>query len=721
METKVKSREWVKTAAIIFLAVLLVLTFFSNTIMNASLPEVAAQQTKGGAINAKIRGSGTLSANETYDVTISQTRKIASVKVREGQTVNAGDVLFILEAEDSEEVRQAQDQLAQMELNYEKSLISAGNESAQENHQIEKARDAYNEALAVYNQYSNMEPSKLIKAQAQAEASLKQLQKAYQKAQEALTEAESDEEYLDAQSEYQTAKAELEALEQKVKDLNDQISDASGGNKQTMIQQKQLEKQQLEKELKKSQAEAAKLQQTLSELETANEIDKLTEAVSNAEKALSEAKTDTDYLLFLNNVSSGDSVLMGNYRNDKTLLTQRLIFGGFAAADRADSLADTLFEKYDQIDAAEKNLTAAQEALTAAQKNLEETQAGLDAANAAASGTTEQIAAIDEALKELNSDQTEYADIVKKLQNELTATTNAYQTKNSEMTALKRQLEAQKEAIKGLKDEAEAAKDQMDAQQDALDSLNNASGAAATVKSCEEALEELIFQQGLGDGSYLDLQAAKDEIEKQKENIEKLMQNADEQEVTAKVGGVISTIYISAGNTIGAESPLATINLVDRGYTIKIPVTTEQAKKVKVGDKAELLNYWGGDVDAVLESLANDPNNPGKGKLLVFRLTGDVEPNQNYTLSIGQKSAKFDCLVPNSAVRSDNNGSFVLVLVAKSTPLSTRYIATRADVQILASDDTSSAVSGLSSGDFVITTSTKPIEAGTQVRLVDNG
>ena len=47
--------------------------------------------------------------------------------------------------------------------------------------------------------------------------------------------------------------------------------------------------------------------------------------------------------------------------------------------------------------------------------------------------------------------------------------------------------------------------------------------------------------------------------------------------------------------------------------------------------------------------------------------------------------------------------------------------ATRVDVQVLASDDKSSAVSGIGSGEFVITTSTKPIEAGTQVRLAENG
>ena len=40
-----KRREWVKNAAIIFLSVMLVLTFFSNTFMNYSLPEVAAQYT----------------------------------------------------------------------------------------------------------------------------------------------------------------------------------------------------------------------------------------------------------------------------------------------------------------------------------------------------------------------------------------------------------------------------------------------------------------------------------------------------------------------------------------------------------------------------------------------------------------------------------------------------------------------------------------------------
>ena len=131
MENGVRKREWVKTAAIILLAVLLVLTFFSKTIMNASLPEVATQQVSSGAINARIRGQGTVEASEVYNVTIKQTRKVSSVLVKTGQEINVGDTLFVLEAEDSDELKQAETDLETLQQNYDKSLIEAGNTAAQ--------------------------------------------------------------------------------------------------------------------------------------------------------------------------------------------------------------------------------------------------------------------------------------------------------------------------------------------------------------------------------------------------------------------------------------------------------------------------------------------------------------------------------------------------------------------------------------------------------------
>ncbi|MBQ7783748.1 MAG: RND transporter, partial [Oscillospiraceae bacterium] len=58
-EPKSPRKELIKTIAIIFLAVLLVLTFFSNTIMNYSLPQVSAIYVNQGTISEQIRGSGT--------------------------------------------------------------------------------------------------------------------------------------------------------------------------------------------------------------------------------------------------------------------------------------------------------------------------------------------------------------------------------------------------------------------------------------------------------------------------------------------------------------------------------------------------------------------------------------------------------------------------------------------------------------------------------------
>lgn len=138
-KTKAKKREWVKTFVIIFLVVMLILTFFSNTIMNRSLPEVAAQYTQSGSINAKIRGTGQVSANETYDVTLNQTRKIRSVMVKVGDQVSTGDTLFVLEPNDSEELKQAQESLAQMELDYQKKLITLSNDNSTENREVKNS------------------------------------------------------------------------------------------------------------------------------------------------------------------------------------------------------------------------------------------------------------------------------------------------------------------------------------------------------------------------------------------------------------------------------------------------------------------------------------------------------------------------------------------------------------------------------------------------------
>ena len=57
---------------------------------------------------------------------------------------------------------------------------------------------------------------------------------------------------------------------------------------------------------------------------------------------------------------------------------------------------------------------------------------------------------------------------------------------------------------------------------------------------------------------------------------------------------------------------------------------------------------------------------------------------------------------------------------SKSSPLGNRYYAERINVEVLASDEVSSAVSGMiSNGDYIISTASKPVKPGDQVRMKD--
>lgn len=663
METNVKKREWVKTVAIIFLAVMLVLTFFSNTIMNHSLPEVATANVTSGTINAKIRGQGTVSANETYDVTIKQTRKVASIKVKAGQEVAAGDVLFTLEAEESDELKQAQTELESMELNYEKSLIAASTEAARENREVQKLQETYNDLLAQYHQYSTMDAKKVELEKTKAEASLKELQKDLAKAQKELSSLQTDKEYAQAQADVTKYEAEVEQLKASVKELEEKYKALENG--QSMAEQIQLMERQV------------------------NEQSALVAAKSSE---VAELKKNKDYAALFT-LSDDENNYMVIYVTDRPVLERKLIEILGMTSEEAATEATAMIAAYN--------------AVAVAQNELDGLQAGL--------------ASLQKQLADLKTQQDAYTN-KEKVKAELMKAQSDLQQADGKLGLAERTVKNFEADIKKAETGVEKIQDQVDAQQDVVDKLTNANTLASQVKSAKQALEDKIFEQSLSDGSSLDLEAAKKAIDEKKADIEKLTQNADETEVKAKVAGTVSNIAITAGSNASAETPLITLNLTDRGYTVKISVTNDQAKKVRVGDNAELVNYWyGGDIQATLENITNDPQNPGKGRLLVFRLTGDVEPDTNLTLSIGQKSANYDCIVPNSAVRTDSNGTFVLAITVKSSPLGNRYTATRVDVQELAKDDTNTAVTGLSSGDFVITTSTKPIEAGTQVRLVDNG
>ncbi len=120
-----KRREWVKNAAIIFLVILLILTFFSNTIMNYSLPEVATQYVQRGSITAKVRGTGNVEATDPYNVMVKESRVIASDALKQGDQVEKDHVVYSLDHAESDELAQAEAELEDLKLSYMKGLFGS--------------------------------------------------------------------------------------------------------------------------------------------------------------------------------------------------------------------------------------------------------------------------------------------------------------------------------------------------------------------------------------------------------------------------------------------------------------------------------------------------------------------------------------------------------------------------------------------------------------------
>ena len=146
----------------------------------------------------------------------------------------------------------------------------------------------------------------------------------------------------------------------------------------------------------------------------------------------------------------------------------------------------------------------------------------------------------------------------------------------------------------------------------------------------------------------------------------------------------MTSVECNAGDKKMKDDVLCTIEVPDQGYTLSFTATNEQASRLRIGDQATVSNfYWGNEVTATLSSIKTDPKNPQNNKLLTFDLEGNVTSGSQLTISVGSKSANYDLIIPSSAIRSDSNGSFVLKVEAKNSPLGNRYIAKRVPVEVL--------------------------------------
>jgi len=566
-------KDKIKNITIIFLLVMLILTFFSNTIMNYSLVEVSTQQVTSGQITSKVRGSGSVEASESYSVTIEETRKIATVNVKKDAEVATGDLLFTLEDTDSDELDAAKKSLNEAQAAYESAVLTAGITVA-ERQSIEAGKGS------------------------------------------CLTQKQN--EIAAANQRVKDAQAAVDAAQASVDKIKAQIDAVSNSTADTTAEEKAV----LDAEKKNSEAQ---------------------DSLTSAESAYTPVKSAYDTALSEYN----DAVIAFNA----------------AKATYEKDTSDLNNKK--AMDAAEIAMKSANEKLKNCKGNLDKVQGPYDSAKSAATDSKN-------ALSNAN-----YNLSVKKLTGTNTAEANNLQAQLNTATA-------------ALTDANSALTSATNDQKKVTDKISGEVTIASAYKTMTDLQEEVAKLQAKSIGT----------------------------EITSPISGTVTDIAVTAGTTVNANDVMMTIQPENKAYVLQFSVTENQAKKVRVGDTAEILNNWyGNDVSAVVSAIRKDPQNRSNS-IIICEMKGDVSVGDSYTLSIGEQSSNYDTIVPTSAIREDSNGKFILIIESKSTPLGNRYYARRVDVDVITSDDTKSAVTGALEGyEYVITTTTKPIKENEQVRL----
>lgn len=552
-----RKREIIKTILIIFLAGLLILTFFSNTIMNKSLPEVTTDKVTSGKLTERVRASGMVRSNQSYQVLSDGNYTVDTINIKKGQEVEKDDVLFVLKGSGSEDLSTLEDAVADMELEYEKALLELPNDFAEEKKNVRDARLALDQAIAKRDEaYQAQFTSAQEKAQLQSDkAAANRLSSLKEKLTSTINAIDSDD-YTNAAPEFT---GNLPALLARSKNAEDAYTSAY-----------EIYSQAIENGADESVVNSAL-------------------ADANAKEAVRDRA-------------------LGDYDSAKSDIRY----------DLAIQLSDTEYE-------------------------LDEINSRLPDGEGMGMG---ESMSYEECVADVQTKQNSLDDAVAALAKAQSEASVTSQQTNLEMTSKKSKLDAKKAEL--------------------------------------------------------------DKLKKKSGNVE----------VKSKYSGVVSEVNVQPNDTTTPDYELATIDIVDQGFTIEASVSSDKAKKLKKGVKAEVINNWSGSTEAVLKEIKNSSTPGSSDKTLIFEVSGEVDSGTYVELSVPIGSSNYDTIVPKSAVKEGNDGKYVLTVKSKSSPLGNRYYAEKIKIEELASDETSVAVNApISQGTYLITAASKNVDPGDQVRM----
>jgi len=221
-DANIGKRKIMGRTTVMFLAGMLLLTFFSKTINNFTLPKVTYETPASGALIKEVTGTGNVEAKKVHDLYVRTGMKVTGVMVKGGDSVKQGQTLLTLDTTDIEnQLKDEQDKYAQKELLLEKLMeaSSPGNllsldkavQTAWQN--LDKAQKNYDSSKILY-EAGGVSANEL----ADAKANLDNARMDYE-----IAKNNRDKTISDQKRDIESTKLDIEMAERKIAELTKEM------------------------------------------------------------------------------------------------------------------------------------------------------------------------------------------------------------------------------------------------------------------------------------------------------------------------------------------------------------------------------------------------------------------------------------------------------------------------------------------------------------------
>ena len=201
--------------------------------------------------------------------------------------------------------------------------------------------------------------------------------------------------------------------------------------------------------------------------------------------------------------------------------------------------------------------------------------------------------------------------------------------------------------------------------------------------------------------------------------LKKQLAQAQSAAIISDYDGVVVQVNVGKNQFINKNDILMQLAGSSEVFELEVTIDEDELElippesKIEVKVKGIQKSFAGEIISSAIEQ------NDGETKrcLTIEVKNGDYQlAHRNATVTFTAESEKYEAIVPNSAIRKDDKGYYVLMLKEEDNIFGKNYLAQRVYVDIIDSDNSLSAISGLTYLEPVIETSTAPIDHGSRVK-----